>query len=99
MLGAIIAAGLDGGRRHAALPAPVSVDPDELDDAARAAAGISRLPTSLGEAAELLGESAILREAMGSYLHDRVLAVSRAQARSGEGLSEEALVTRYRWRF
>ncbi len=99
VLGAIIAAGLDGVRRHAALPAPVSVDPDELDDAARAAAGISRLPTSLGEAAELLGESAILREAMGSYLHDRVLAVSRAQARSGEGLSEEALVTRYRWRF
>lgn len=99
VLGAIIAAGLDGVARGAPLPAPVSADPVDLNDAARAAAGVRRLPETLAAAADELAKSSVLREAMGPYLYDRVLAVTRATAESGEGCTEDELVTRYRWRF
>jgi len=94
-LGALIAAGLDGVRRSLELPPPVHDDPAELAESVRPA----RLPESLGEAAEALAASDVLREAMGEYLHSRVVAVRRAEAERAEGLDEATLVSRYRWRF
>jgi glutamine synthetase len=99
VLGGVVAAGLDGIDRGLRLPPPVSVDPVELTDAESAAAGVRRLPESLSAAAEAFAGSSMLRAALGGYLHDRVAAVVRAEAATGEGLDEEALVARYRWRF
>ena len=94
-LGALIAAGLDGLERGLELPPPVHEDPAALADSRRPA----RLPETLTEAAEALAGSAVLRDAMGEYLHSRVVAVRRAEAERAEGLDETALVSRYRWRF
>jgi glutamine synthetase len=94
-LGSLIAAGLDGIRRRAELPPPVHDDPAEMAESARPA----RLPESLEEAADALAASDMLREAMGEYLHSRVVAVRRAEAERAEGLDEATLVSRYRWRF
>ena len=58
-----------------------------------------RLPESLAEAAERLAESEVLRQAMGEYLHDRLVAARRAETEAVAGLDEEALVAKYRWRF
>ncbi len=99
VLGAVIAAGLDGLDRELELPPAVSVDPADLTDDERRAAGIERLPQSLSVAAAGLSGSSMLRAALGDYLHDRVAAVARAEAVASEPLDEEALVKRYRWRF
>ena len=98
-LGAIVAAGLDGLERGLELPPPVSADPFELTEEERRAGRIDRLPDSLAAAAEALAASEVLRDAMGGYLHDRVVAVRRAEAASTNGVDEQSLVTRYRWRY
>jgi glutamine synthetase len=58
-----------------------------------------RLPETLAEAAETLARCTVLRDAMGEYLHSRVVAVRRAEAERDQGVDEESLVSRYRWRF
>ena len=93
--GALIAAGLDGMARDATLPSAVNADPAELPEHERPA----RLPESLADAAEALAADEALREAMGAYLHDRVVAVRRAEAEAARGADEAELVERYRWRF
>ena len=98
-LGCLLAAGLDGVERELRLPPPVVVDPAELSDGERRAGRITRLPESLEEAAEALAADEVLREAMGVYLHGRVVAVRRAEAAAAVGLDEDTLVATYRWRF
>ncbi len=94
-LGGLIAAGVDGVDRRLTLPPAVSADPAVLPEAERP----PRLPKSLAESAERLAESDVLRSAMGEYLHDRVVAVRRAEAEVSAGIDEEALAAKYRWRF
>jgi glutamine synthetase len=98
-LGSLVSAGLDGVRRALELPAPVTADPAELTEAERGAAGIARLPESLAVAADALAADEALREALGPYLHDRIVAVRRAEAQSAAGLDEPTLVANNRWRF
>jgi glutamine synthetase len=59
-LGAVIAAGLDGVRRHLELPEPVSVDPGNLSELERSKNKIDALPTNLGEAIKYLKQDEIL---------------------------------------
>jgi glutamine synthetase len=94
-LGALAAAGLDGVRRGLELPPPVQDDPAAMPEPERPV----RLPESLAEAAEALAACAVLRDAMGEYLHSRVVAVRRAEAEIGSSLDEVTLVERNRWRF
>jgi glutamine synthetase len=98
-LGALIAAGLDGIERRLPPVPPVDVDPAELSEDERERRGIARLPQSLGEAAEALAGSALLRRALGAFLHERVVAVRRAEAEAADGLDEERLVAIHRWRY
>jgi glutamine synthetase len=99
VLGAVIAAGLDGVDLGLRLPPPVSVDPIDLSEAEREAGGIRRLPERLADAATEFSGSNLLRGALGPYLHDRIGAVVRAEAAAGDGVDEGTLVARYRWRF
>lgn len=98
-LGCLVAAGLDGVERSLRLPPPVAADPVDLTDEERRTGRIARLPESLTAAADALAADGALRAALGPYLHDRILAVRRAEAEAASGLDEPTLVATYRWRF
>jgi glutamine synthetase len=93
--GSLIAAGIDGVARKLVPPEPITADPEELPAGERP----PRLPATLEAAANALEASRVLRDAMGGYLHDRVVAVRRAEAERSEGLDEDELVIRHRWRY
>ena len=97
--GGIIAAGLAGLDRGLTLPAPLEDDPHSLSAEERRRYGIVRLPASLAEAATALGESEVLRAAMGPMLHDTMVAVRRAEAEEDEGRPLDELVAEQLWRF
>ncbi|MFN8187824.1 MAG: glutamine synthetase family protein [Gaiellales bacterium] len=94
-LGALLAAGLDGIERGLSLPPGVDGDPQALPAGERPA----RLPSTLAEATDALAASDLLRASMGAYLHDRLVAVRRAEVEVSAGLDEEALVAKHRWRY
>jgi glutamine synthetase len=73
LVGALIAAGLDGIDAGRSLPSPVSGDPAALP-------GAPRLPTTLDEATDAFAADALLREAFGDVLFDGIVAVRRAEA-------------------
>lgn len=98
-LGGVVAAGLDGVERGLRLPPPVASDPATLGEDERRAGGIARLPETLAAAADALAASDVLRDAMGSFLHECVVAVRRAEAEAAEGRAEDELVAAYRWRY
>jgi glutamine synthetase len=97
--GAVIAAGLAGLEGSAELPEPVAVEPSRIDEAERDERGIAALPQSLGEGADALERSGVLRAALGDELHAAIVAVRRAEAEFGRSLSEAELYDYYRWRY
>lgn len=97
-VGAVLAAGLAGLERSATLPQSLEVDPASLSDEERAARGIDRLPTSLEEATDRFESSTMLADAMGTELHETVVAVRRAECEQFAGADEEAIVAATRWR-
>lgn len=99
VLGGVIAAGLDGVRRDLHLPPSVEADPATLLEGERRERGIRRLPETLHEAAEAFASSAMLREAMGGFLHDCVAYVRREEAEAASGTDEGALLATHRWRY
>jgi glutamine synthetase len=99
VVGAVIAAGLHGLEQGLHLPRPVAVDPHDMSLEERAAEGIKQLPSSLGEAAEALASSAVLRAAMGDVLFDAMVAVRRAEAEADAGRPLDELVAEQLWRF
>jgi len=99
VLGAIIAAGIDGLDRGLRLPPPVSADPAELSEEERRAGAVERLPETLAAAAEALAASAAIEAGMGGFLHECVVAVRRGEAAAAAGLSEAELIESHRWRY
>jgi glutamine synthetase len=98
-LGAVLAAGMAGiveGRR---LPAEFTDDPAEHPDEELAAAGVERLPQSLGEALEHLERSDVIREAMGTMLFGAFVAVRRAELEAFGGLEPDEVAAIHRWRY
>src|SRR5437764_350396 len=63
----------------------------------REAAGIRRLPTSVGAAADALAESKVLAEAMGPELHDALVTVRRAESERFADADPAELVALTRW--
>ncbi|KFK34567.1 hypothetical protein AALP_AA5G162400, partial [Arabis alpina] len=61
-LAVIMAAGIDGLRRHLQLPSPIDVNPADV------AATLKRLPQSLSEAVEALDKDQVLHELLGQNL-------------------------------
>jgi glutamine synthetase len=99
LVGAVITAGMAGIDDGLRLPRPVTGDPYAMEESARIAAGVRRLPMSVTEAADALEGSKVLAAAMGEILHDTVLAVRRGEAeRFGDTRPVEfAALTRWRW--
>ena len=94
-LGAIAAAGLAGLDAELPLPDPVPVDPASLGPDGP----VRRLPGSLGEAADALEASSVLREAMGDVLHTSFLATRRAEAETYRDVPDAELAAALRWRW
>lgn len=90
-LGGLVHAGLDGIRRRLALP-PAAAD---LDDAAREAAGIRRLPASLDAAVAALEQSAPARAWMGETLHAAYVQLKRSEMQELDGLEPSEICDRY----
>jgi glutamine synthetase len=81
-LGGLLAAGLDGVARALTLGEPVLVDPATLPDDERAARGIRRFPTTLGEALNHLATDQTLMTALGPTLARAYLAVKRSEVQA-----------------
>ncbi len=97
VVGAVIAAGLDGIGRSASLPPETSVDPATLDDDARRRAGITRLPASLPDALAAFEDTPLLREAMGAPLADTWSSVRADEASRFAHISPEDVALASRW--
>ena len=99
VLGAIVAAGLDGLERDLGLPEPTTDDPASLSVAERRKRGITQLPSSLGAAIEELERSAVLREAMGDMLFESFVATRKGELAAFDGMDDDAVVRAHRWRY
>ncbi|MEO8713564.1 MAG: glutamine synthetase, partial [Acetobacteraceae bacterium] len=94
-LGAIVHAGTDGIRRKLVPPAVPAVEFWSMTDAARAAAGIPRLPASLAEALAALAATEAAPRWFGPRLLDCYLRLKRAEIAALDGLGEAAICARY----
>ena len=97
--GALIAAGLDGIRKHIEPPVPVDVDPGNYTDSEREQLGIHRLPGSLNEALDALEDDQVLLDAMGPLLARSYIAVKREESAffTEKSPQEEALQHFYKY--
>ncbi|KAL6585412.1 hypothetical protein OROMI_002056 [Orobanche minor] len=72
-LASIIAAGIDGLRRHSTLPEPIDDNPDNVKDK------VQRLPQSLTESVEALDKDMVLRDLIGEKLYVAIKGVRKAE--------------------
>ena len=99
VLGAVIAAGIDGIQRELRLPEPTTDDPSSLSAARRRKLGIRQLPSSLGDAVDELERSSVLRSAMDDMLFESFVATRRGEVEAFAGMDDDALVRAHRWRY
>ncbi|GGN74778.1 glutamine synthetase [Actinoplanes lobatus] len=90
LLGALVAAALDGLAGRRPLPEPIAGDPVNLP-------GAPRLPTTLDAAVGEFAADAVLREALGSTLFDAVVAVRRGEAARFRDAGPEDVAAALRW--
>ncbi len=98
VVGAVIAAGLDGIDTRTALPPPLGLDPGGLTDTERRAAGVQRLPTDLTESTAQLVADGALTAALGSHLTGVIAAVRHAEAALFAGADDATIAALTRWR-
>jgi glutamine synthetase len=98
-VGSLIAAGLAGMAAGSRLPPEFNGDPAGRPDGELAALGVRRLPESLGEAADHLRASTLLRESMGEALFEAIVAVRRGEADLFAAASPDDIAARTRWRW
>ncbi|KAL7133498.1 hypothetical protein ABFS83_12G144700 [Erythranthe nasuta] len=72
-LASIIAAGIDGLRKHTTLPEPIDDNPDNFKDK------VQRLPTSLSESVEALDKDTVLRDLIGEKLLIAIKGIRKAE--------------------
>jgi len=68
-----IAAGLEGVVKKYPLPEPIEQDIFEMDEHARAQAGITSLPGNLFEAIQEVSKSALVKEALGDHIFEKFI--------------------------
>ena len=97
LVGALIAAGLDGIAEGRRLPPEITGDPSRFDPAAAAERGIAALPQSLDEVTDAFADCTVLRAALGDVLADAVVAVRRAEHQRFADHAPEAIADALRW--
>ncbi len=93
---AILGLALDGIERGTVLPAEVTVDPDSLSPAERAASGVLQLSGEQADSIVALNDSARLRGILGDPVVDALVAVRRYEQQHYAGLTAEELTERFR---
>ncbi|MDX6594180.1 MAG: glutamine synthetase [Gaiellales bacterium] len=93
--GAVIAAGLAGVGGKLELPEPVQIEPSRV----AAERGLERLPETLSTAADALEGSSLLADALGSSLHEAIVAVRRGEDAAAAAMDDDQLFAYYRWRY
>ena len=99
LVGAVLALGLDGIDHGLRLPEEITVDPASLSEDQLRAAGAERLPRSLDEALQRLGDSGVLAEALGPSLFGTIIAVRETELERFADASEEEIVAATRFRY
>jgi glutamine synthetase len=97
VVGALIAAGLDGLARGLRLPPAVTGDPARFAAAEAAERGVVRLPQSLAEVTDAFGGSTVLRGALGDALADAIVAVRRAEQGRFADAAPDEIAAALRW--
>jgi glutamine synthetase len=98
-LAAVLHAAIAGVERAAPLSEPTQEDPGALDTATLVARGIRRLPEHLGEAAEAFAASTVLREGLGTIMHDVISGVRRKEWADLGERPEEELIEMHRFMY
>jgi glutamine synthetase len=93
---AILGLALDGVTRDLPLPGEVIVDPAQLTDDERAAAGVTLLPSDQPTVIAALEDSALLRSVLGDGVVDATVAVRRYEHENFGTLSDDELAERFR---
>jgi glutamine synthetase len=99
VIGAVIAAGIAGLDRGAALPPGTDGDPASHEQTAAAAGRIRRLPISLAEAVDAFEDSDLLRASLGEVLFDAFRLARRAEIDAFEGVDPVDVIRFHRWRY
>lgn len=97
--GALIGSALAGLEEKRALPPAVQTDPALLPESTRAAAGITRLPSSLAEAIQAMERSDFACGLLGNELRDYFLAVRKDELDRLASVPAERLIAHYRYRY
>ncbi|MEZ5667916.1 MAG: glutamine synthetase family protein [Alphaproteobacteria bacterium] len=95
-LGALVRAGLDGIERALPLPPPAAIDPADMSEADREAAGIRPLPTSLAAALDTLEADAIARGWFAPRLFETFVSVKRWEEAAAAAMPAQDVFARYR---
>jgi glutamine synthetase len=95
VLGALVAAGMDGLERALEPPEPALVDPATLSEQERQACGMTRLPGSLGQSLFALEADEYLSSQIPPKLLEAYLAVKRSEVRHFAGLDVHAELERH----
>jgi glutamine synthetase len=97
VVGALIAAGLNGLARELRLPPEVTGDPARFTAAEAAERGVVRLPQSLAEVTDAFEVSTVLRDAFGDTLADAIVAVRRAERARFADAAPDEIAAALRW--
>ncbi|SDM56039.1 glutamine synthetase family protein [Allokutzneria albata] len=98
-LSVLLTAAFDGIDRDAALPAPVQRDPHSMTKSERTKARIARLPSTLGEAVDLLARSEVAMKALGPQLHHAFVTVRRQEWATYGKCDVAEVISDYRLRY
>lgn len=94
-LGVLVRAGLEGIRRKLPCPAGITVDPAEMSEADRKAAGITALPTSLGASLDALLADDVARGWFSSEMLEVYVALKRWEIGMAAEAGAEQTFARY----
>lgn len=95
VIGALVRAGLAGIRQDLPLPYAVHCDPSDLSEADRNAHGIRPLPSSLGEALDLLDAESAVKGWMSPTFYESYVAVKRKEIEMFAGKDPAEMCRRY----
>jgi glutamine synthetase len=95
VLGALVRAGLEGVRQKLPLPAILDRDPADYCESERAALGVRPLPSSLGEALDLMAKSDVVSGWLPDLMRQSYVAVKRKEIEMFAGATPETMCKRY----
>jgi glutamine synthetase len=95
VLGALVRAGLEGIRQKLPLPSILDRDPADYSDSEREKLGVRSLPSTLGEALDLMLKSNVVTSWLPDLLRESYVAVKRKEIEMFAEATPEAMCKRY----